>query len=154
MSCDAAFIRVNRSADEVFAFMADPANMNLWSFGTWRTEIDDTGLVRGTSMKDGAVTFVRIEAHPDQRLIDYHLGTTPDALSPRVFGRVTSGSAFGDGLGAGLVLAAYRTADMDDARWASLTAMHRVELDIVKSALETGHDHRTTKRGPSEHRTA
>ena len=142
MSCDTAFVRVKRSADEVFAFMADPANLNLWSFGTWRTEIDDTGLVRGTSIKDGAVTYARIEAHPEQRLIDYHVGATPDTLLPRIFGRVTSEDAFGDGQGAGLALTALRVAEMDDARWHSLTATHRVELDIVKSALETGHDHR------------
>ena len=142
MSCDTAFIRVKRSADEVFAFMADPANMSLWSLGTWRTEIDDTGLVRGTSIKDGAVIYVRIEAHPGQRLIDYHLGAAPGALSARVYGRVTSEDVFGDDLGAGLALTAFRPAEMDDARWHSLTAAHRVELDIVKSALETGHDHR------------
>ena len=123
--------------------MAEPANLSLWSFGTWRTEIDDTGLVRGTSIRDGTVTYVRIKAHPEQRLIDYHVGTEPGTLSPRVFGRVTSEEVFGDGLGAGLVLAAFRTAEMDDARWNSLAAIHRVELDIVRSALETGHDHRT-----------
>lgn len=143
MSCDTAFIRVRRPADEVFAFMADPANLSLWSFGTWRTEIDDTGLVRGTSIGDGAVIYVRIEAHPEQRLIDYHVGAAPDSLSPRVFGRVSTEDVFGDGLGAGLALTVYRTAEMDDARWDSLIATHRVELDIVKSALETGHDHRS-----------
>ena len=142
MSCDTAFVRVKRSADEVFAFMADPANLSLWSFGTWQTEIDDTGLVRGTSIKDGGVIYVRIEAHPEQRLIDYHLGATPDTLSPRIYGRVTSEGVFGDGQGAGLSLTVLRVAEMDDARWHSLTATHRVELDIVKSALETGHDHR------------
>ncbi|MCY3996831.1 MAG: hypothetical protein OXF07_11870 [Rhodobacter sp.] len=143
MSRGTAFIRVRRSEDEVFAFMADPEQMSLWSFGTWRAEIDDTGLVRGTSIRDGAVIYVRIEAHPEQWLIDYHVGTAPDTLSPRVFARVTPGDVFGDGLGAGLALTAIRTAEMDDARWDSLTATHRVELDIVKSALETGYDHRT-----------
>ena len=142
MSCDTAFVRVRRSADEVFAFMADPANLSLWSFGTWRTEIDDTGLVRGSSIKDGAVIYVRIEAHPEQRLIDYHLGAVPDTLSPRIFVRVTPEEVFGDGQGAGLALTALRAAEMDDARWHSLIATHRVELDIVKFALETGHDHR------------
>ena len=142
MSCDTAFVRVKRSADEVFAFMADPANLSLWSFGTWRTEVDDMGLVRGTSIRDGAVIYVRIEAHPEQRLIDYHLGAAPGTLAPRIFGRVTSEDVFGDGQGAGLALTALRAAEMDDARWYSLIATHRVELDIVKSALETGHDHR------------
>ena len=64
-------------------------------------------------------------------------------MSPRIFGRVTSEDVFGDGQGAGLALTVFRTTEMDDAGWHSLTAAHRVELDIVKSALETGHDHRT-----------
>jgi hypothetical protein len=35
-----------------------------------------------------------------------------------------------------------RTRDMDDLRWNSLIAAHVVELDLIKSAIETGYDHR------------
>ncbi|MDE2791239.1 MAG: hypothetical protein OXI81_12555 [Paracoccaceae bacterium] len=143
MSCDTAFIRINRSAGKVFAFMSDPAQMSLWSFGTWRTEIDATGLIRGTSIKDGTVIYVRIEAREDQKSIDYHVGIAPDVLSPRILVRISSEEVFGDGEGAGLAMTSIRTAEMDDARWASQKAAHRVELDIIKSALETGYDHRT-----------
>ncbi len=144
MSCNTAFIRINRSAEDVFAFMAAPENMSLWSFGTWRTRIDDTGLVRGTSIRDGSVIHVRIAPHTDQLLIDYHVGTSPEALTPRIFVRVTPEVVFGDRNGAGLAMTVFRSADMDDARWTSIKATHRVELDIIKSALETGHDHRFT----------
>ncbi len=144
MSCDTAFIRINRPADDVFAFMSDPTRMSLWSFGTWRTEIDATGLVHGTSIRDGAAIYVRIEAHISQKLIDYHVGKTPEALSPRIFVRVLPAEVFGDTRGAGLVMTVLRTAGMNDARWASLQATHRVELDIIKSALETGFDHRSS----------
>ncbi len=143
MSCDTAFIRIGRPADDVFAFMSDPAQLSLWSFGTWRIEVDATGLVRGSSIKDGARIFLRIEAHEEQKLIDYHVGDTPDDLQPRIFVRVSPEEVFGDGDGTGLAMTALRTADMDDDRWASLNASHRVELEIIKSALETGHDHRT-----------
>ena len=143
MSCDTAFIRIDRAAGEVFAFMADPEKMSLWSFGTWRTNIDETGLVRGTSIKDGAEIFVRIDPYPAGLLIDYHIGSSPDALSPRVFVRVTPGEVFGDDKGAGLSMTVFRTSGMDDTRWTSLKASHLVELDLIKSALETGYDHRT-----------
>ena len=143
MTCDTAFIRISRTADEVFAFMSDPGQMSLWSFGTWRTEIDAGGLVCGTSIRDGSVICARVEAHPDQGLIDYHLGRSPDALFPRVFVRVTSEEVFGDGKGAGLAMTAFRTAGMDDAHWGRLKATHLVELDLIKSALETGYDHRS-----------
>ena len=143
MSCDTAFVRIGRTADEVFAFMSDPTQLSLWSFGSWRTEIDGDGVVRGTAIKDGAVIYVRIEAHGDQKLIDYHIGDAPDALSPRIFVRVVTEEAFGDGKGAGLAMTAFRTAGMDDVRWAGLKATHLVELDLIKSALETGYDHRS-----------
>ena len=142
MICDTAFIRVRRSVEVVFAFMSDPGQLSLWSFGTWRTEIDGSGLVRGASIRDGAVIYARIEAHQDQGLIDYHLGQSPDTLVPRVYARVTSEEVFGDGNGTGLAMTAFRAADMDDARWNSLKATHRVELDLIKSALESGYDHR------------
>ena len=143
MTCDTAFIRISRTADEVFAFMSDPGQMSLWSFGTWRTEIDVGGLVRGTSIRDGSVIYARVEAHRVQGLIDYHLGHAPDALLPRVFARVMPEEVFGDGKGAGLAMTAFRTAGMEDAHWDRLKAAHLVELDLIKSALETGYDHRT-----------
>ena len=140
---DTAFIRIRRPADDVFAFMSDPEQMSLWSFGTWRTEIDGSGLVRGASIRDGAVIYTRIEAHREQRLIDYHLGLSPDTLVPRVYARVTCEEVFGDGDGTGLAMTALRAQGMDDARWNSLQAAHRVELDLIKSALESGYDHRS-----------
>ena len=143
MSCDTAFIRIGRTADEVFAFMSDPRQMSLWSFGTWRTEIDASGLVCGMSIRDGAVIYARVEAHREQGLIDYHLGHAPDALLPRVFVRIMSEEVFGDGNGTGLAMTAFRATGMDDSRWDSLKAMHLVELDLIKSALETGFDHRS-----------
>ena len=144
MTCETALIRICRTADDVFAFMSDPGQLSLWSFGTWRTEIDESGLVRGKSIRDGTVIYARVEAHRDRGLIDYHLGHAPDALLPRVFVRVVSEDVFGDGNGAGLAMTAFRTAGMDDARWESLKATHLVELDLIKSALETGYDHRGT----------
>ena len=143
MSCDTALIRIDRPAGEVFAFMSDPAQMNLWSFGTWQTEIDANGLVRGKSIKDGASICVRIEAHPEQLLIDYHIGATSEGLLPRIFARVTPEDVFGDNGGCGLAMTVFRTHGMDDDRWNSLKATHIVELGIIKSALETGYDHRT-----------
>lgn len=144
MSCDTALIRIDKSATEVFEFMADPAQMSLWSFGTWRTRIEADGLIHGTSIKDGAPICVRIEAHPQQLLVDYHIGTMPETLSPRIYARITPAEVFGDGSACGLSMTVFRTAGMDDARWNNLKAAHVVELDIIKSTLETGYDHRTS----------
>jgi len=141
MSADTAFILIDKPVAEVFAFMANPTNMDIWSFGTWRIEVDDTRLVRGASIKDGAIIYVRIDPHPAQNLIDYHVGTDAGALVPRVFVRVTPGGMF-DSSGCALTMTVLRTPGMDDERWHSLKASHVTELEIIKAALETGYDHR------------
>ncbi len=142
MSCDTALIRIACPADRVFGFMADPGQLSIWSFGTWRTAIDSSGIVRGTSIRDGSEIHVKIVAHADQMLIDYHVGVARTSLSPRLFVRVIPEAVFADGLGTGLSMTALRTAEMSNERWASLVALHKAELEIIKSALETGYDHR------------
>jgi hypothetical protein len=143
LSSDTAFVRIGRPAAEVFEFIADPEKLSLWSFGTWRIEIDETGLIRGTSIKDGSITHVRIIARRDLNLADYLVGTDPDHLTPRIFIRVAEGATFGgkDNESA-LMMTALRTDGMDDERWATLKTTHAFEVTMIKSALETGYDHR------------
>jgi len=141
--CDTAYARIARPAAKVYAFLAEPENLSLWSFGTWSTEIDAGGLVRGTAIGDGSQTYVRIRAHPRQLLIDYLIGARPDDLCPRVFARIAEGTAIGGGEGeCALLMTALRTEAMDDERWEALKAAHAFEVRLIKSALETGYDHR------------
>lgn len=143
MTSHTASIRIDRPAEEVFAFVTDPHNLDRWTFGTWHIEVDDTGLVHGKSIKDGASILVRIAAHPEQMLVDYFVGTDADALLPRIFIRIARGEAFGAPSDTCMVImTGLRAAGMDDDRWASLTAMHLVEVDLIKAAVETGYDHR------------
>ena len=143
MGCDTAFVRIARPADDVFAFMADPEKLGQWALGAWNGAVDDTGLIRAHSIRDGASICVWIEPHRDVGLIDYHVGKTPDQLYPRIFARVVSGTLLGGTDNeAGLIMMALRTDDMDDIRWASLIATHAVEVDLIKSAIETGFDPR------------
>jgi uncharacterized protein YndB with AHSA1/START domain len=144
MNAHTDFIRISRPANEVFAFMSDHTKLSLWSFGTWKTEfIPETGIVRGWSMKDGSKIYLKIQPYKDIGLIDYLLGPEPDALVARIFVRIVAGSNLG-GIDdeCGLTMTALRTKDMDDLRWNSLIAAHVVELDLIKSAIETGYDHR------------
>ena len=143
MVADTASIRIAAPASEVFAFMADPARLDLWSFGTWRTEIGADGLVHGWSLQTGAPIWLRIVEHPALMLVDYHLGGSPEALSPRIFVRVIPGTVTGHGAeDCALVMTALRGATMDDARWARLIRAHAFELDVIKAQIEFGHDHR------------
>lgn len=134
-----ASIAVNRSADDVFAFMADAAKLNRWSFGTWETEIAADGLVTGTSMFDGGKILVRIDADRERLSIDYRLGIDPAKLVPRINVRIVPGPNLG--MDAGhciLTFIAWRAAAMDDDRWRRLTASHDFEVVLVKNLLENG----------------
>ncbi len=143
MSCDTAFVRIDRPAHTVFDFVADPNNMSLWSFGTWSVEIDETGLIKGTSIKDGAPILVRIAPHRDQLLVDYLIGNDPDQLTARIFIRIMSGTSMGGhDRECGLMMTALRGDGMDDDRWNALKAAHAMEVGLIKSAIETGYDHR------------
>ena len=143
MPADAQSIVIEKPAEDVFAFMADPARMDLWSFGTFRIEVHDDGLVEGKSVFDGATVFVRIDAVPERGLIDYHVGDRVEALAPRIYARVSPGPLAGLDTGACvLTLVALRAKGMEDERWERLVASHAFELRLLKSLVETGYDHR------------
>ena len=131
-------IVVERPARQVFAFMADPAKLHRWSFGTWETEIADDGLVTGTSIFDGARILVRIDADR---------GATVDRLQARQ----RSGKRWCRASRCGscrarisgsmpehcvLTFIAWRAAAMDDDRWRRLTASHEFEVVLLKNLIE------------------
>ncbi|MBI2718339.1 MAG: SRPBCC family protein [Rhizobiales bacterium] len=132
-----ASIMVNKDAAQVFAFMADPAKLNRWSFGTWETEVAPDGLVTGTSIFDGNKILVRIDADRERLSIDYRLGADPARLVPRVTVRIIPGANLG--LDAGhcvLTFIAWRSSAMDDDRWRRLTSSHEFEVVLIKNLLE------------------
>ncbi len=144
MSADTRSALISAPASTVFAFMSDADRLTLWSFGTWRIERHDGGLIHGHSLMTGAPIWLRIATWPDALMIDYHLGASPDALRPRIFARVIPGTVTGHGEDTSLLtMTGLRTADMDDARWAGLGRAHAFEVDVIRGLIESGHDHRT-----------
>lgn len=143
MSSDTAFARIACPATEVFEFISNPEKLSLWSFGTWAVEIDETGLITGTSIRDGSVTYVRIDSYPKHNLVDYLIGAEPENLFPRIFIRIAPGPVFGGHEAeCAVMMTAVRTDGMDDDRWANLKISHAFEVSLMKSAIETGYDHR------------
>ena len=130
-------IAVQRYEGEVFAFMADPAKLNRWSFGTWQTEIAADGLVTGTSIFDGAQILVRIDADRERLAVDYCLGSDAAKLVPRIAVRIVPGAHLGlDEAQCVLTFIAWRAAAMDDERWRRLTASHEFEAVLIKGLIE------------------
>lgn len=145
-TADVATAVIEKPAQEVFRFMADPHRLDLWSFGTWRVQVGTDGLVKGTAIYDGSATYVRIDPDQGRLLIDYAVGSAPDALCPRISARVTPGDILGlDPDHTMLSIVALRTAGMDDGRWQGLTAAHAFEANLIKAILESGFDHRTLR---------
>ncbi len=143
MTSDVASIVIDRPADEVFRFMADAGKLDLWSFGTWRIKILEENLVQGKTMHTGSLIYVRVVPHPDQRLIDYQVGSTVDSMTSRIFTRIVPGTEFGaDQNSSMLLMIALRASDMDEVRWQGLKDTHAVEVGLIKSLIETGYDHR------------
>jgi len=94
-------------------------------------------------MHAGSSVFVRILPHPEQRLIDYQVGSSIDSLTSRIFARIVSGNEFGsDENSSMLLMIALRTTDMNESRWQGLKETHAVEVGLIKSLIETGYDHR------------
>ena len=140
---DCASVRIERSADVVFEFLSNPENLDLWSFCTWKTSIASDGLVAGEGLHDGSKIFVRIYAHSEPRLVDFHVGISADALQPRIFARVLPVVDAGDSSNAcTLMMIATRTPEMNDQRWQRMQQVHAVEVDLIRSLIESGHDHR------------
>ncbi len=134
-----ASIDVAAPAEAAFAYLADPAKLDTWSFGTWKTELHEGGLVEGRAIFDGAVTWVRIDADAQRLSIDYHLGADRNALTPRISARIVPGERLGLDAGSCVVtFVAWRPRAMPDQRWRRLTASHEFEVFLVKALIERG----------------
>lgn len=94
----AVSIEISASVERTFAFMTDPKAMDRWSFGTWKTVLHEGGLVEGSSIFDGSVTWVRIDGDKVRGTIDYHLGKDRDALDSAHHGEGPAGRARGRGV--------------------------------------------------------
>ena len=148
MNTDSVSVVIERNAETVFKFMSDPNKMDLWSFGTWRINVDSDGLVHGCSIFDGSTACVRIESNAQNRLIDYWVGTDSENLAPRIFVRITPSEVIGSStLNCILLMVSFRTAAMSDDRWHKLVTAHAFEVQLIKSLLENDFDHREMTSG-------
>jgi uncharacterized protein YndB with AHSA1/START domain len=137
-----ATVRIAAPAPAVFAFLADPAALGGWSLGCMDTRPDPAagpGIHTGRSLYDGGQGWFAIDADPERLTIDFRLGAPPN-LVPRISARVVPGPVVGAGADACvLTLLAWRTATMDDDRWARLCAAHEAEVWLIKAQVESGH---------------
>lgn len=126
-------------ARRAYDFLADGLQVGRWALGSFDAEKVGQNLFRGRSLFDGAEVLYQPVGDPARLIVDYHVGTDPQALVPRVMARVISGEATGRDKGSCLVtLVAWRDASMSEARWERLVACHEVEILLVQAQLVEG----------------
>src|SRR6266850_4008730 len=126
-------------ARRAYAFLADGLEVGRWALGSFEARKVGRNLFRGRSLFDGAEVLYRPVGDAARLIVDYHVGTDPQALVPRVMARVVPGEATGRDKGSCLVtLVAWRDASMSDARWQRLVACHGVEILLVQAQLAEG----------------
>ena len=123
-------------ARRAYEFLNDGVEVGRWALGSFDARRVGQNLFRGRSLFDGAEVLYRPVGDAARLIVDYHVGTNPQALVPRVMARVVPGEATGRTRRSCLVtLVAWRDASMSDARWERLVACHEVEIRLVQALL-------------------
>ena len=126
-------------ARRAYAFLLDGRAVGRWALGSFGGRRVGRNLFRGQSLFDGTAVLYRPVGDATRLIVDYHVGTNPRALVPRVMARVIPGEATGRARGSCLVtLVAWRDASMSEARWERLVACHEVEIRLVQALLSGG----------------
>jgi hypothetical protein len=124
------------SAQRAYAFLTDGLEVGRWALGSFDARKVGRNLFRGRSLFDGTEVLYRPVGDVARLIVDYHVGTKPQALVPRVMARVVPGDTTGRGKGSCLVtLLAWRDVSMSQARWERLVACHDVEIRLVQALL-------------------
>lgn len=125
------------SAEKAYAFLLDGTKLGRWAIGSFGTAIRPDGIFVGTSLFDGSVSYGRAVGDPGRLIIDYHVGRTPEQLTPRIMAKIVPGPQIGRPVDTCLVtLLAWRDAGMDDARWHRLKVSHEAEIVLIQSQIQ------------------
>jgi hypothetical protein len=136
-----ASVVIAADADTTFEFVASGMNQTYWALGSWARVDEGDGVVSGTSLWDGTKLYIRIDARADLRLVDYHTGTSRDALSHGVSARVLPGDPLGHPAGSSvLILTVWRSPVHTDESWRRTRHAFEAEVHLIKGRLETGVD--------------
>jgi len=123
-------------ARRAYEFLSDGLAVGRWALGSFDARRVGPNLFRGRSLFDGAEMLYRPVGDAARLIVDYHVGTSPRALVPRVMARVVPGESTGRSRRSCLVsLLAWRDASMSEARWERLIACHEVEIQLVQAQL-------------------
>lgn len=134
--CHVASALCDAEAERALGHLTGVAGMRAWCLGMTECVEHEPGLLRGRSLFDGSIGWVRVEIDASRFSVDYWCGSSPALLSPRIHARAVPGPALGYGAGQCLAtLLAWRPADMDDDRWRRLMLTHETEILLIRDQL-------------------
>jgi len=129
---DAATAEVAVPAEQAFDYLADGIRQGEWTLGCSDRERVGDDLFRGRSLYDGRETYVRVLPRRELLLVDFEVGSSADALVPRISARVRPRGE----RACVVTLMAWRTPDQDDESWRRVRDLHRAEIHLIKGRLE------------------
>lgn len=129
------------NADTAFEFMASGMNQTYWALGSWARVDEGDGVVSGTSLWDGSKLYIRIEAEPRLRLVDYHTGPARDKLKHGVQARILPGEPLGHPAGSSvLTITVWHNPGHTEESWRRTYHAFQAEVHLIKGRLEHGVD--------------
>lgn len=133
--CVSAVVAV--SAQDAYHYLMDGIALGEWALGSFHTQEVGEGVYLGRSLFDDQEVYVRPVGDPANWRIDWHVGSAPQELQPRIAATVVPGPAAGLSPEQCQVhLFAWRHHQMDDARWMRLVRCHEVEILLIQEKLE------------------
>jgi hypothetical protein len=134
-----ASIEVTVPVEQAYEFMADGMQQDHWALGSMNRRALGENLFVGTSSFSGEEVYVRLDGHPDLRMVDYYIGSSPDALVPLVEARIKPGAVLGlPAEHSVIALTIWRWSEATTATWELHYHLWRTEIHLIKSALERG----------------
>ena len=137
---DISSIYINSNINDIFNFMCDIQQINLWSFGIqWDLEhIFEGGIIQGISTYDQSISYLKITKNEKSKKINYWIGRDLQNLISRIYVRICPTNNINVNE---LSMIALRMDDMDDERWDNLIHLHQSEIKIIKELIEKKNIH-------------
>lgn len=121
-----------------FDYLADIGKLPEWAVGLVRPQPVDGKTMTGEALFDGSKFAVRLDVDSTRLMVDYLIGPKVEAAVMRNSARVVPGENFDRGDQVCLVtLAAWRSAKAENRRWQRASALHDVEIHLIRERLET-----------------
>ena len=132
---DISSITINCDSNQIYKFMYDIHQINLWSFGIeWDHYNNHDGIIKGISNYDQSIAYLKITTNDKTKKIHYWIGEDIQNLIPRIYIRITPTDNINSNQ---LSMIAFKTDDMTEERWNKLKELHSLEIKEIKRLIES-----------------